>query len=112
MNIKFLITAAVAAISISIFAQGRPPTGPGQGRPGGQRGPGGPGGMRRGMSDELKKQLALTPAQENKIRAISEKYRAKFPKFTPGQMPTQADRDKFRPLLDAMRKEMDAVYTP
>src|SRR4051812_29561473 len=109
MNIRLLITAAVAAISISVFAQGKPPAGL-QGNPGGQRG--GPGGMRRGMPDELKKQMALMPAQENKIKAISEKYRAKFPKFTPGQQFTQADREKFQKIITAMRAEVEAVYTP
>jgi Spy/CpxP family protein refolding chaperone len=108
MNIRFLITAAVAAISISVFAQGKPPTG-GQGKPGGQRQGGG---MRRGMPAELKKLLALTPAQEKKIQAINDKYRAKMPKFTPGQQFTKADMDKMKPLMDAMRKEREAVYTP
>jgi Spy/CpxP family protein refolding chaperone len=110
MNIRFLITAAVAAISISVFAQGKPPAA-GQGKQGGMR-MGGPGGMRRGMPEELKKQMALTPAQEAKLKAIRDKYQAKFPKFTPGQRPSQAEMDKARPMFDAMRKEIEAVYTP
>ena len=108
MNIRFLITATVAAISISVFAQGGKPPAGGQGKPGGQR----MGGMRRGMPDELKKQLNITPAQQKKIDAIQAKYKAKFPKFTPGTRPSEADMAKFRPLMEAMRKEMDAVWTP
>jgi hypothetical protein len=113
MNIRFLITAAVAAISISVFAQGKPPTGT-QGKTGGMRfgAPGQGGGMRRGMPEELKKALALTPAQEKKMQAINDKYRAKFPKFTPGQRPSEAEIAKLKPIMDAMRKEREAVYTP
>ena len=107
MNIRFLITAAVAAISISVFAQ-KPPAG-------GAGHPGAPGehaqGMHRGMPEELKKQLNITPAQEKQLKAIRDKYQAKMPKFTPGQMPTEAERAKYKPVRDAMRKEMEAVYT-
>lgn len=114
MNIRFLITAAVAAISIGAFAQ-KPPAGgpPGPGRGQGMRG----GGMRGGMPDELKKQLALTPAQEKKIQAIRDKYMAKmkaagFTPGKPGQPGQRPDFQKLRPIFEAQRKEMDAVYTP
>jgi Spy/CpxP family protein refolding chaperone len=112
MNIRFLMTAAVAAISISVFAQGKPPTGA-QGKAGGMKfgAPGQGGGMRRGMPPELKKLLALTPAQEKKLQAISDKYRAMRPKLT-GQQPTKADIDKFMKMREARTKETDAVLTP
>ena len=111
MNARFLITAAIAALSISVFAQGKPPAG---GPPGGQRGPG----MRRGMPDELKKQLNLTPAQTKKIDAIRAKYLPKFKAagFTPGQRPApgapRPDFEKLRPIFQAQQKEIEAVYTP
>ncbi len=126
MNIKFLITAAVAAISISVFAQ-RPPAG---GPPaGGQRG--GPGqGMRRGgwMNDAaLQKELNLTDAQKTKIKAIQDSYRDKFraafggppggarpggaPGGAPGQRPPM-DPAKVKQLMalrDAQMKEINKV---
>lgn len=125
MNIRFLITAAIAATSITVFAQ-KPPTGGAghAGAPGqhgqGQRGPGGPGGMRRGgMPDDLKKELNFTPAQEKQMKAIRDKYDAKlkaagFVRPQPGQKPGGArpDFSKFMPIFQAQRKEMEAVYTP
>ena len=127
MNIRFLITATVACLAISAFAQGKPPAGQ-KGGPGVKAGPGGPGGMRgpgqgggrRGMPDELKKQLALTAAQEQKIKAISDKYRAKFQALRgnvqPGQRPDPAQMkammEKMKPIRDAQQKEIDAVLTP
>jgi translation initiation factor IF-2 len=115
MNIRFLITAAVAVLSISVFAQGKggpPPAGPGG--PGQHRG----GGMRGGMPDELKKQLNLTPAQEAKMKAIRDKYMGKMKAagFTPGQRPAAGspppDFQKLRPIFEAQQKEIMAVMTP
>jgi Spy/CpxP family protein refolding chaperone len=118
MNIRFLITAAVVATSISLYAQGKPPAGGapggafGQRGGGGQRGPG----MRSGMPTELKKQLNLTPAQEKKLQAIREKYMAKLKAAGAGpgagKPGGQMDFKKIKPIIDQMRKEMDAVYTP
>jgi len=77
MKIKFLITAIIAAISISVYAQ-KPPAG---GPPGGMHGQR-QGGMRRGGgmfgNPDLQKQLNLSAAQKTRIQAIEEKYRAKF----------------------------------
>jgi Spy/CpxP family protein refolding chaperone len=61
---------------------------------------------------ELMKQLNLTAAQQAKLKAIGEKYRAQFPKPQPGQQPDRAAWEKMKPVMDAMRKEMEAVYTP
>jgi hypothetical protein len=117
MNIKFLISAAVAAISISAIAQ-KPPTGGAghAGAPGqhGQRGPGGPGGRMMGGNPELMKQLNITDAQKAKLKAISDKYQAKlkaagFIRPQPGG--PRPDFTKFKPIFDAQRKEMEAVYT-
>jgi Spy/CpxP family protein refolding chaperone len=114
MNTRFLITAAVAAISISVFAQGKPPAGGPPGGPGQHRG----GGMRMGMPEELKKQLNVTPAQEAKIKTIRDKYQAKFKAMgfdrtkmgQPGA--PKPDFQKLRPLFEAQQKEIMAVYTP
>jgi Spy/CpxP family protein refolding chaperone len=79
--------------------------------------------MRRGMmgNPELQKALALTAAQQAKIKAINDKYIAKFRaagtgmKFTPGQRPDakqmEAMRAKMKPIRDAMEKEISAVLT-
>ena len=109
MNIRFLITAAVAAISISVFAQKPPVGGPGHG------GPGQGGGMHRGMMPpELQKELNLTPAQEKKLKAINEKFGAKMKALMGGKPPVPGqkfDRSKFKPLMDERKKETDAVLT-
>jgi hypothetical protein len=122
MNIRILVTAAIAALSIAAYSQ-RPPargntTPPPSLGGGAKQG----GGMRRGgIPEELKKQLALTPAQEKKIEAIRAKYAPKFKAlgFTrpaPGQKPDpnakKPDMTKARALFDAQRKEVEAVYTP
>jgi hypothetical protein len=52
------------------------------------------------------------PAQQKKLDAIRAKYKDKMPKFTPGQRPTPEQMQKARPIFEAMRKEIDAVYTP
>lgn len=114
MNLRFFLTALIAAISISVFAQGKPPTGS---KPI-QRGntaprPSGPmgGPQRRGMPDELKKQLKLTPAQEKKLEAIRKKYEPKFKALFDAGKGKMPDRTKMRALFDAQRKESDAVFT-
>src|SRR3989442_1448722 len=109
MNLmKSLISAAAVVAVMCAYGQGKP--GPG-GQPGQHGGLGREGGMRRGMPDELKKLLNLTPAQEKTIQAIRDKYMAKLrpPSAVPGQRP---DFEKMRPIIEAMRKEMDAVFTP
>lgn len=120
MKLRFLITAAIAALSIGVFAQGKPPTTNGKGRSGFGQG----GNMRRGgMSDELKKELKLTAAQEKKIEAIRAKYRAKMQAMFKGMKPPQqgqrpdkkqfeAMMKKFQPIREAQQKEIDAVLTP
>jgi|ERR1044072_6249063 Spy/CpxP family protein refolding chaperone len=117
MNFRFLVTATVAAISISLFAQARPPAGgaaggPGKPGQGGQmRGPGGGGMMRRGMPDELKKQLKITPDQQKKLDAIRKKYEPKFKAMFDANKGKMPDREKMRALFEASKKETDAVYT-
>src|SRR5579871_3585993 len=106
MNIRLLITAAVAVLSISAFAQ-KPPAG-GQ-HPGGPM-HGGPGmGMRRGMDPELKKELGLTAAQDKKLQQIRDKYTAKYKAMgmKPGQPNQHIDFEKMRPIFEAQRKEME-----
>lgn len=126
MNFRFLITAAIAAVSISVFAQGRPGAAVGgQGKPGqGGQMRGGGMGMRRGMNDELKKQLNITAAQQKKLDAINAKYDPKIKplrdamrkKFEANKGKTFDFRNapefaKMSALFAARQKELDAVYT-
>ncbi|HVT13796.1 MAG TPA: hypothetical protein VHE55_16150 [Fimbriimonadaceae bacterium] len=106
MNLKFLITAAVAAVSMSLYAQGTPPKGGWQGGPGqhGQQGPRHPGGMMG--NPELQKELNLTDVQKKKLKAINEKYMAQLKKVP------EADRwTKGRAMMQKRRAEDEAVLT-
>jgi len=117
MKIRFLITAALAALSICVYAQ-KPPAG---GPPGPMHGPGQGerGGMRRGMfgNPELEKQLNLSAAQKTKLQAINEKYRAKIMALfgRPGGGPAhpgQGANGQPRPRMQmdpAKRKQFEAL---
>ncbi|HWA81805.1 MAG TPA: hypothetical protein VG820_00115 [Fimbriimonadaceae bacterium] len=108
MNLRFLITAAVAAVSVSLYAQAGAPPSQGGGFHGGPgqhgQGPRHPGGMMG--NPELQKQLNLTDAQKKKLKAIAEKYMALLKK-----VPEADRRTKGRELFQKMRVENEAVLT-
>jgi Spy/CpxP family protein refolding chaperone len=85
-------------------------------KPEGRR-PGGAGGERRAPGDRLKEmteKLNLTQEQQDKVKAIQEKYGPQLREiFAKGrENVTEADRAKAGDLMKAQREEIAAILTP
>lgn len=74
-----------------------------------------PGGGPRGpgrMQAMALQGITLTPAQQAKVDSITAKTRAQMPAMTPGNPPSDADRQKMMSLSTASLKEIRTVLTP
>ena len=74
---------------------------------GGGRGPE----MRQRMMEMMFKDITLSDAQKAQIDTIQAKYQKEMPAFTPGQPPSDADRQKRMQLMEKQRGEIRGVLT-
>jgi Spy/CpxP family protein refolding chaperone len=56
--------------------------------------------------------LNLTPAQRTKVDSINAAFQAKMPAFTPGQPPSDEDRQKRQQVMTERTAAIKAVLTP
>lgn len=68
-------------------------------------------GMRQRMMEMMFKDITLTDAQKAQVDSIQAKYQKEMPAFTPGQPPSDADRQKRMELMEKQRGEIRAVLT-
>lgn len=69
------------------------------------------GGMRQRMMELMFKDITLSDAQKAQVDTIQAKYQKEMPTFTPGQTPSDADRDKRTELMGKHRTEIRAILT-
>jgi Spy/CpxP family protein refolding chaperone len=67
--------------------------------------------MRQRMMEMMFKDITLTDAQKAQIDTIQAKYQKEMPAFTPGQPPSDTDREKRRELMQKQRTEIRGVLT-
>ena len=67
--------------------------------------------MRQRMMEMMFKDITLTDGQKAQIDTIQVKYQKEMPAFTPGQQPSDADREKRRTLMQKQREEIRGVLT-
>ena len=67
--------------------------------------------MRQQMMEMMFKDITLTDVQKAQIDTIQAKSRKEMPAFTPGQPPSDADRQKRRELMQKQRDEIRGVLT-
>ena len=72
---------------------------------------GGAASMRQRMTELMFKDISLTDAQKAQVDTIQAKYQKEMPAFTPGEQPSDADRQKRRELMEKQRGEIRAVLT-
>jgi Spy/CpxP family protein refolding chaperone len=101
----------VAVVATQAHAQGgQPPVTKDQ--PTAASGPGGGGGRGGRMMQAMLDSLNLTPAQRQKVDSINAAFQAKMPAFTPGQPPSDEDRQKRQQVMSERTAAIKAVLTP
>jgi len=63
------------------------------------------------MMEMMFKDITLTDAQKGQVDSIQVRYQKEMPAFTPGQQPSDADRQKRMELMQKQREEIRAVLT-
>ena len=94
LAVAVAVAASAASASVAM-AQG----GGGQGRGGGR------------MMEMLMQGITLTDAQKTQVDSITAKYRAEMPAMTPGNPPSDADRQKMMDLRQKQNADIRAVLT-
>jgi Spy/CpxP family protein refolding chaperone len=110
-----LVVAGLIAVPFQLAAEDAAPPKP----PGGDKAPaaGGRGGARLSPEERLKKmtdELGLTQDQQDKIKAIMEKYAPQVKELMAKgrENLTDDDKNKFRELVKSQMEDISAVLTP
>lgn len=98
------MAAIVAVVAILMGAETAQAQGRGPGRQGGP-------GMQQQMMEAMFKGITLSDAQKAKVDSIVEATRAEMPAMTPGQRPSQEDRDKRMAVMQKQRNSIREVLT-
>lgn len=109
----FVAVAAVAALTVTSFAQGAGPKGGTQGGAQGQRGQGGPGGGREAMKkrmEEMIKKLNLSADQKKSWEKVATAQREEMQAMRKKNEGKDVDRQKMMKEFMAMREKYQAKF--